>query len=131
MPSEHDVYNRLIIRRDVWARQSRQPTEKGRYNYFKVPEPITTKLIDDSLLTKNKTIGVYTVMPGLNTVVNPTIDIDNHDGAADIISDVKTVIQALKGAGMYSYLEASAGLLKDGAHIGVICKPTLAATAKR
>lgn len=131
MSSEHDVYDRLIIRGDVWAKQSRTPNKNGTYPYFKVSSKITSQEIEKSLHSNENTIGVYTVKPTDNTVINPTIDIDNHEGITDVLNDVKIVYTALKAAGMYPYIEASGGLLKDGAHVGIICKPTAAATTKR
>lgn len=121
----------MIDRWDAWSKQNTTPDEKGRYGYTTQKYPLSHKIIDDSLLGIMTTIGGYTVKPGENTVVNPTIDIDNHDGKIDIINEVIIVYNALQSAGMFPYIEASAGLLKDGAHIGTICKPTLAAIAKR
>lgn len=131
MSNENDVYNRLLVRSDVWSRQKTSPDERGKYGYNAQKYPLTRQIIDDSILGNNITIGAYTVKPIDNTVINPTIDIDNHDGNIDIIHDVKIVYNALKNAGMFPYIEASAGDIKDGAHIGVICKPTLAAMAKK
>jgi len=131
MSSEKDVYDRLSVRNDVWAKQSITPDEKGRYGYFTQKSELTREVIDRSLLTKTCTIGLYTVNPKDNMCVNPTIDIDNHSGNLDIIPDVVKIYTALKDAGMYPYIEASAGELKDGAHIGVICKRTPATIAKR
>jgi P4 family phage/plasmid primase-like protien len=131
MSSEIDVYNRIIIRWDTWAKQDLIADDKGRFLYKYKKFPLSRKIIDESILNNQYTVGVMTVLPVKNTVINPTIDIDNHDGNTDIINDVKIVYNALKAGGMEPYIEASAGELKDGAHIGVICKPTAAATAKR
>jgi hypothetical protein len=107
MSSENDVYDRLIIRGDVWAKQSRTANKNGTYPYFKVSSKITSQEIEKSLHSNEKTIGVYTVKPTDNTVINPTIDIDNHDGKTDILTDVKTVYNALKTAGMSPYTQVS------------------------
>lgn len=130
MANEHKVYDRLIVRWDTWSKQAQRPNEKGGFQYFRVKKPLTRKDIDESLLGVTKTIGVYTVNPVDNIVVNPTIDVDNHDGKTIVIDDVKKIYHALKVAGMYPYVEASAGELCDGAHVGVICKPVRAQIAK-
>jgi len=130
MSNEYDVYQRLLVRSDVWSRQNTSPDDRGKYGYNAQKYPLTRQIIDDSILSNHITIGAYTVKPIDNTVVNPTIDIDNHDGNTDVIQEVKIVYNSLIKAGMYPYIEASAGELKEGAHIGVICKPTLAKIAK-
>jgi len=129
MSNEIDVYNRLVIRDDVYAQQTTKTDDRGKYTYHKVDAKLTAKDYITSLETKNKTIGVYTLDKS-NNVINPTIDIDNHDGKTNVIDEVKIIFNALNAAGMYPYIEASAGDIKDGAHIGVICKPTLAKNAK-
>lgn len=128
--TEIDVYKRLINRRDAWSKQKLRPDEKGRFGYTTQNSELTDDLLRESLLENNVTIGTYTVTPLTNLVVNPTIDIDNHDGNIEINCDVNIIYKALKDAGMFPYIEASAGELKDGAHIGVICKPTQAIFAK-
>lgn len=130
MSNEHNVYDRLIVRWDTWSKQAQRPNDKGGFQYFRVKRPLTRKDIDESLLGVTKTIGVYTVKPGDNIVVNPTVDVDNHDGKTIVIDDVKKIYHALKVTGMYPYVEASAGELCDGAHVGVICKPIQAQIAK-
>jgi hypothetical protein len=92
---------------------------------------LTEEDVDVSLIGNGRTIGVFSVKPGENIVVNPSVDINNHDGETDIIDDVKNVYDAMKRAGMFPYIEASAGKLEDGAHVAVICKPTLAVTARK
>lgn len=83
---------------------------------------LTEEDVDVSLIGNGRTIGVFSVKPGENIVVNPSVDINNHDGETDIIDDVKNVYDAMKRAGMFPYIEASAGKLEDGAHVAVICK---------
>lgn len=131
MGSEFDVYRRLIARWDVWSKQDTTPGKNGKFGYTTKKYPLTRKIVEDSLLGNKTTIGVYTVKPVDDTVVNSTVDMDNHDGKSDIINDVKIGFAALKGAGMFPYIESSAGALKNGAHVGVICKPTAAALVKR
>jgi P4 family phage/plasmid primase-like protien len=130
-PCELDVYRRIIPRWDVWSKQDTEPNEKGRFGYRAQKRELTGDDVIRSLVSTGHTIGVYTVKPIDNTVVNPTIDIDNHDGKSVVDADVKIIYTALRAGGMFPYIEASAGELKDGAHVGVICKPTLAATAKK
>lgn len=125
-----DVYERLISRRDVWAQQSIKPDEKGRYGYYAKKQPLTQKDIDESLLSNKKTIGIYIVNPDGNTCTNPLIDIDNHDGGGNVKEDVVKLFNELRRIQLHPYIEASSGELGQGAHIGLICKPTAAKLCK-
>jgi hypothetical protein len=112
-PCELDVYRRIIPRWDVWSKQDTEPNEKGRFGYRAQKRELTGDDVIRSLVSTGHTIGVYTVKPIDNTVVNPTIDIDNHDGKSVVDADVKIIYTALRAGGMFPYIEASAGELKD------------------
>lgn len=133
MTCECDVYSRMIARNDVWAQQSTKADDKGKYPYFKQEKPLTREIFDKSLLTNKITIGCYTINPSDNCVKNPMIDIDSHDGKlseSDIRTQVKKICDLLVSWGAYPYTEASSGTIDQGAHIGLICKPTPAKDAK-
>ena len=98
--SEFDVYQRLSVRNDAWAKQATAPDEKGRFGYFTQKSELIKEIIARSLSTELVTVGFYTVKPVDNMVVNPTIDVDNHSGGIDIIPDVIKIYTALKAAGM-------------------------------
>ncbi|MDO8725119.1 MAG: hypothetical protein Q7J35_03510 [Candidatus Methanoperedens sp.] len=130
MSTEHEVYNRIMSRQDVWAQQATKPDDKGRYGYFTKKVKLTRKDIDDSMLGNKKTIGAYIVNPDGNTCTNPQIDIDNHDGKTNVREIVLKVFNELKRIGLHPYIEASSGELDQGAHVGEICKPTAAKVCK-
>ncbi|GEM_PF-3573388 len=123
------VYDRLISRKDVWAQQARKPDESGKFGYFK-KDSLTPELILRSVETTAVTIGAYCINNKDNTVRNPQIDIDNHDGNTDVRTDAKKIYDELVKAGAHPYIEASSGTIEGGAHIGIICQPTPAGQAK-
>lgn len=130
MTRELDVYNRIIARWDAWAKQTLTPDEKGRYGYISQKKKLTIKDIDNSLISNKITIGAYTVSPVTNTVVFPVIDVDNHDGKTDVIKDTLIIYKKLQEKRLYPFIEASSGVIEDGTHIGMICKPTNAGIIK-
>jgi len=130
MNNELDIYNRIIARWDAWAQQMKTPDEKGRYGYTAQKRKLTIKDIDNSLTSNKITIGAYTVTPVSNTVVFPVIDVDNHDGKTDVIKDTLIIYTELQKKGVYPFIEASSGAIENGAHIGMICRPTDAGIVK-
>jgi putative DNA primase/helicase len=130
MNNEMKVYERIISRWDVWAQQSTKADGKGRYGYFTQKIKLTENDIYDSILGEKKTIGAYIVNPLNNTCTNPQIDVDNHDNNVNVSDDVVKIFNELRRIGQFPYIEASSGELSQGAHIGLICKPTPAKICK-
>ncbi|HWQ96459.1 MAG TPA: hypothetical protein VN368_03695, partial [Candidatus Methylomirabilis sp.] len=130
IPKYLEIYNRIISRRDVWAQQNTTPNDKGKHKYLKTQTALTDDLLKISILNQSTTIGVYTINPNNNTVTNPQIDIDNHDGTVEIATVAKKIYDWLKANGMYPYIEGSSGRVENGAHVGLICKPTPVADAR-
>jgi putative DNA primase/helicase len=128
--NEFEVYQRIISRWDVWAQQNTKADTKGRYGYFTKKLKLTENDIYDSILGEKKTIGAYIVNPVNNTCTNPQIDVDNHDNNVNVNDSVLKIVNELKRIGLNPYIEASGGELSQGAHIGLICKPTSAKTCK-
>jgi len=131
MLPEHKLYDRIISRWDVYAQQATKPDVKGRYGYYSKKQPLTQKDIENSILTRNKTIGTYVVNHINNTVVNPLIDIDNHNNSnISIKDDTIKIYNELIRIGYYPYIECSSGNIEYGVHIGLICQPTDALICK-
>lgn len=132
MSTEYDVYQRLVARWDAWSQQMKTPKddESGKYDYFTKKYPLTRKIIDGSILGREVTIGAFTINPKDNTVRNPQVDFDNHDEKNNVIEEVVKLYKELKRVGYYPYIEASSGELAQGAHVGLICKPTDARVCK-
>lgn len=121
---EFEVYKRLVTRWDAYAQQDIEPNEKGSYGYRAKKQPLTEDIINKSLVTEQVTIGAYTIKPVENTVTNPQIDIDNHDGKTNVPEIVRNIFKELQKRGLYPYIEASSGKLEMGAHVAMVCKPT-------
>jgi len=132
MSSEVDVYNRLISERKTYYKQDITPNDKGKHGYKHIKQPITRELLETSLLSQSLTIGACTIESGNNLVRSPSFDIDNHDGTANIIPDIKELYDASIKTGYHPVIEASSGdNVNDGAHLFFPCQPTQAATARR
>lgn len=127
---EVEVYKRLLARTDAWAKQAKNPDARGRFPYFKQVSPVTQELIEQSLATDDVTIGAYCINNRDNTVRNPQIDIDNHDGKTDVKKDAMAIYDRLVKIGAHPYIEASGGTIENGAHAGIIAQPTPAKDAK-
>lgn len=131
MSNEIEVYKRLISRWDVYAQQSTRPDNKGRYGYFTKKGALTQKDIEQSITSTTKTIGTYVVNPLNNTVVNPLIDLDNHDNTnLSITENTIKIYNELIKLGYFPYIEGSSGTIEFGVHIGLMCKPTSALICK-
>src|SRR5450759_1442097 len=127
MSDEIDVYDKLISDTRTYYKQDTKPNDKGKFGYAHIKQPITPKLLSDSLLTQSLTIGACTIEAGTDLVKCASFDIDNHTGTENIIPEIQKLYDACIKAGLHPIIESSSGdNVNDGCHILFPCKPTKA-----
>ncbi len=128
--NEIDVYNRLISRRDAWAKQTTVPDKSNKYQYLCQKSELTDEIIKKSLTESDVTIGSYTTKPVENISNLGVLDIDNHDGKMDVRREVGRIVELMQTMGLHPFVEGSSGGIDNGAHICVIFENTPAKAAR-
>jgi putative DNA primase/helicase len=132
MSSEIDAYDRLISDTRTYYKQDTKPNDRGKFGYVHIKQPITTKLLADSLLSHGLTIGACTIEAGTDLVKCASFDIDNHTGTENIIPEIQKLYDACIKAGLHPIIESSSGdNVNDGCHILFPCNPTKASIIRK